>query len=222
MLEEKLIGLKKELIDYAMLVETMVAKSVSGLLKRDKTALLEVMEKEETKANAFEIEMDELCTNLIAQFQPKGKSLRMILMAMKMSNDLERMGDHAVNIVESALYLVDRPQVKPLIDIPIMGEYTTKMLKEGISAFINEDADKAKSVCMMDDRVDDLKDKILKELTELMSADPATIERSLHLLRISGNLERIADLSTNICEDVMYLVEGRVIKHHKDEEQANG
>ena len=219
MLEEKLIELKKELIDNAMLVETMVSKSVSGLLKRDKAALLEVMEKDEPKANAYEIEMDELCTNLIAQYQPKGKSLRAALMILKMSNDLERMGDHAVNIVESALYLIERPQVKPLDDIPKMGELTTKMLKDGINSFINEDALLARSVCIMDDGVDDLKDKIFRELTALMSSDPATIDRALHLLRISGNLERIADLSTNICEDVMYLVEGRVIKHHSSDEK---
>jgi phosphate transport system protein len=217
MIEEKLVELKKELIEYAMLVETMVSKSISGLIKRDKAALMNVMQNEEPKANAYEIEMDELCTNLIAQYQPKAKNLRMILMALKMSNDLERMGDHAVNIVESALYLIERPQVKPLVDIPKMGDFTSKMLQNSINSFINEDAALAKSVCLMDDSVDDLKDKIFQELSALMASDPATIERSLHLLRISGNLERIADLSTNICEDVMYLVEGRVIKHHKDE-----
>ena len=220
MIEEKLIELKKELIDFAMLVETMLGKSISGLLKRDRASLIEVLEKDEPRANSYEIEMDELCTNLVAQYQPKAKNLRLILMVLKMSNDLERMGDHAVNIVESALYLIERPQVKPLIDIPKMSELTTKMLKDGISSFINEDAALAKSVCVMDDGVDDLKDKIFQELTALMSSDPATIERSLHLLRISGNLERIADLSTNICEDVMYLVEGRVIKHHVDDKKA--
>jgi len=217
MLEEKLVSLKKELVEYAGLVELMVEKSVKGLLNREKALLQEVIEKCELKANAYEIKMDELCTNLIAQFQPRARNLRLILMAMKMSNDLERMGDHAVNIVESALYLIERPQVKPLTDIPKMGEYTTKMLKDSINSFINEDAALAKSVCMMDDSVDDLKDKLIKELTALMSSDSATIERSLHLLRISGNLERIADLSTNICEDVIYMVEGRVIKHHSED-----
>jgi phosphate transport system protein len=220
MIEEKLIELKKELIDFAMLVETMVSKSISGLSKRDRMALLNVIEKDEPKANAYEIEMDELCTNLVAQYQPKAKNLRMILMILKMSNDLERMGDHAVNIVESALYLIERPQVKPLDDIPKMGELTSIMLQDSINSFINEDAALAKHVCEMDDGVDDLKDKIFIELTALMGTDPATIERALHLLRISGNLERIADLSTNICEDVMYLVEGRVIKHHLNEEKA--
>jgi phosphate transport system protein len=220
MIEEKLVELKKELIDYAMLVETMVSRSVQGLLKRDRMALLNIIEKNEPKANAYEIEMDELCTNLVAQYQPKAKNLRMILMVLKMSNDLERMGDHAVNITESALYLIERPQVKPLEDIPKMGELTSVMLQNGINSFINEDAALAKSVCEMDDSVDALKDKIFQELTAIMSSDPSTIERALHLLRISGNLERIADLSTNICEDVMYLVEGRVIKHHAGDEKV--
>ena len=137
---------------------------------RDKALLLEVMEKDEPRANNYEITMDEFCTNLVAQFQPKGKNLRLILMALKMSNDLERMGDHAVNIVESALNLIERPQVKPLIDIPKMGELTTKMLKDSISSFINEDAALARSVCVMDDSVDDLKDRIFQELTTLMSS----------------------------------------------------
>ena len=222
MLEEKLVNLKKELIEYAGLVESMVEKSVKGLLVRERTVLLEVIEKDEPKANACDIEMDELCANLIAQYQPKAKNLRLILMALKMSNDLERMGDHAVNIVESAMYLIERQQIKPLIDIPKMGDYSTKMLKDSINSFINEDGALAKSVCAMDDSVDGLKDKVLMELEALMKSDPAMIERSLHLLRISGNLERIADLSTNICEDVMYLVEGRVIKHHNEEKSDNG
>jgi len=144
MIEEKLVELKKELINFAMLVETMLGKSISGLLKRDRMALLNVIEKDEPKANAYEIEMDELCTNLVAQYQPKAKNLRMILMILKMSNDLERMGDHAVNIVESALYLIERPQIKPLDDIPKMGELTTIMLQDGINSFINEDAALAK------------------------------------------------------------------------------
>ena len=217
MLEEKLVSLKKKLVEYASLVESMVEKSMKGLLSKEKQLLNEVIEKDEPKANNYEIEMDELCTNLIAQYQPKAKSLRMILMVLRMGNDLERMGDHAVNIVESSLFLIERPAVKPMIDLPKMSETTIKMMRDSITAFINEDAALAKSVCQMDNIVDDFKDKIILELRDVMSKDPLTIERSMHLLRISGNLERIADLSTNICEDVMFMVEGKVIKHHKDE-----
>lgn len=218
MLEEKLITLKKELVIYASLVESMVEKSMNGLTRKDSPLLQEVIDKDEPRVNAYEMEIDEICTTLIAQYQPKAKNLRTLLMILRMGNDLERMGDHAVNIVESGLYLVAHDPVKPLIDLPAMGETTIGMLKDGISAFVDENATLAKSVCERDNVVDDFKRKIQADLTRIMQANPASIERALHLLRISGNLERIADLSTNICEDVMFMVEGRVIKHHHEEE----
>jgi phosphate transport system protein len=218
MLDEKLIHVKKELIAYASLAESMVEKSLRGLLHHDKASLQEVIEKDEPRANTYEIEMDELCTNLIAQYQPTGKNLRTILMILRMGNDLERMGDHAVNIVESALFLIERPAVKPLVDLPVMGESTINMLRDSITAFVQEDAALAHLVCERDTVVDNLKDKITAELSAIMRSDPATIDRSLHLLRIAGNLERIADLATNIGEDVLFMVEGKVIKHHQDEQ----
>jgi phosphate transport system protein len=215
MLEEKITELTRELIGFATLVEHMIEKSVKGLLDKRRELLLEVVEEDEPKANDMEIELDELCTTSIAQFEPKAKDLRTILMISKISNDLERMGDHAVNIAESSLFLLERPHVKPLIDIPRMAELTIKMLKDSIDAFINGEAKLAHNVCERDGMVDDLKDQISRELITFMSSDPSTIERGLHLLRISGNLERIADLSTNICEDIIFITEGKVIKHHK-------
>ncbi len=219
MLEEKIVELKEQLIEYASLIEQMIEKSIRGLLRKEKEPLTEVMEEDEDRANDFEIELDELCTTLIAQYQPKAKDLRTILMVLKMNNDLERMGDHAVNICESDLFLIERPLVKPLIDIPRMAEVATKMLKDSIDSFVEENADLAKSVCERDSIVDGLRDQILRELITFMTSDPSTIDRSLHLMRVARNLERIADLSTNICEDVIFMVEGRVIKHHKEEEK---
>ena len=217
MLGEKITELKRELIGFATLVEHMIEKSIKGLLEKKRELLLEVIEEDEPKANHLEIELDELCTSSIAQFEPKAKDLRTILMISKIVNDLERMGDHAVNIAESTFFLIERPSVKPLIDIPRMAELTIKMLKDSTNSFINEDASLAKNVCERDCMVDDLKDQLLRELITFMSADTSTIERSLHLLRISSNLERIADLSTNICEDTIFMVEGKVIKHHKSD-----
>ncbi|RLE15516.1 phosphate transport system regulatory protein PhoU [Candidatus Aerophobetes bacterium] len=217
MLREKLTTLKKDLIEYATLVERMIEDSVKGLLQRDSQLLEDVIEKEEPEANEWEMQLDDLCTNLIARYQPKAKDLRVILMVLKMNNDLERMGDHAVNIAESSLFLVARPLVKPLIDIPNMAKIAMKMLKDSINSFIDENAKLAKDVCERDDTVDALRDQIIRELITFMSSDPSTIERSFHLIRISTNLERIADLSTNICEDVIFMVEGRVIKHHREE-----
>ena len=154
---------------------------------------------------------------MIAKYQPRARDLRTILIALGMSKDLERMADHAVNLAEDGLYLIDRPQVKPLVDIPRMAEEATGMVRDSIRSFLTEDAKLAKGVCERDSVVDTLKEQIIKELVAFMSADPSTIDRSIHLLNIARSLERIADLSTNVGEDVIFMVEGRVIKHHKGE-----
>lgn len=216
MLEEKLNELKKKLIEEATLAENMVKNSIRGLIEKKKEILDKVIKEDEPKMNELEIELDQLCTNFIALYQPEAGNLRAVLMILKINNDLERMGDLAVNISESALYLIERPLVKPLIDIPRMAQETINMLKSSIDSLINKDANLAKSICQKDVIVDNLRDQILRELITYMSSDPSTIERSIHLIRISHSLERIADLSTNICEDVIFMVEGKVIKHHKD------
>jgi phosphate transport system protein len=218
MLEEKMVALRKELIEYATHVEGMIDKTITGLMRKDSSILTEVIETDEPKANECEITIDELCTTMIAQYEPRAKDLRTILMVMKMNNDLERVGDHAVNIAECSLFLIERPSLKPLLDIPRMAEESVGMLKDAIEAFIKEDALLAAMVCERDNIVDNLGQQILRELITFMSADPATIERSMRLLNIARNLERIGDLSTNISEDVIFMVEGRVIKHHKDQE----
>jgi len=220
MLEEKMIALRKELIEYATHVEGMIDKSIGGLVRKESYTLEEVIEKDEPKANEAEIAIEELCTTMIAQYEPKAKDLRTILMVMKMNNDLERAGDHAVNIAECGLYIIERPELKPLLDIPRMAREAVGMLKDSIEAFIKEDALLAAMVCERDNIVDNLGQQILRELITFMGADPATIERSMRLLNIARNLERIGDLSTNISEDVIFMVEGRVIKHHREQEEG--
>jgi len=126
------------------------------------------------------------------------------------------MGDHIVNIAQSALFLIEREPVKPLIDIPRMAEETIKMLKDALKAFMTEDSLLAKNVCERDFLIDNLRDQIFRELLTYMLSDPKTIERAFHLIRITQNLERIADLSTNLGEDVIYIVEAKIIKHHKE------
>jgi phosphate transport system protein len=218
MLEEKMLALRKELIESATHVEGMIDKSITGLMRKDSTLLTEVIGKDEPRANDSEISIEELCTTMIAQYEPRAKDLRTILMVMKMNNDLERVGDHAVNIAECSLFLIERPSLKPLLDIPRMAEESVGMLKDAIEAFIKEDALLAAMVCERDNIVDNLGQQILRELITFMGADPTTIERSMRLLNIARNLERIGDLSTNISEDVIFMVEGRVIKHHRDQE----
>jgi phosphate transport system protein len=220
MFYEKLNRLKEKIIEQGNLVESMIEKSIRGLLNKDKALLLEVLQVDEPRTNEMEIEIDEMCINLIARFQPEARDLRTIIMILKMNNDLERIGDMAVNISESALYLIERPQVKPMIDLPKMAEETIQMLKDGIDSFIKSDAKLAKSVCERDDIVDAYRDQILRELITYMISDPTTIERAIHIDRISRNLERIADLATNIGEDVVYIVEGKIIKHGRYKEST--
>ena len=133
---------------------------------------------------------------------------------------MERIADHGVNIAEKALFLVERPPVKPLIDLPRMAEIALGMLKDSISSFINEDDRLAQEVLQRDNIVDAFTDQILRELITFMSSDPGTIERSLNLIMVSRNLERIADLATNIGEDVVFMVEGKVVKHTHQEEES--
>ena len=214
MLAEKLTDLKKNLAEYAALIETMVADGIDGLLRKDTEKLQDVINKYEPQANLKDIELDEQCTSLLAQYQPKAKDLRTILMILGINHALERMGDHAANIARSALFLIERPQVKPLLDLPRMSEITNGMLRDSVNSFIREDAVLAKSIEERDDQVDKLRSQILRELITYMSADVSTIERALHIIRISDNLERIADLTTNIGEEVVFMIEGKVLKHH--------
>lgn len=216
MLEEKLMILKEKIIEYANHIEKMLEKAMKGLLDKEKETLKTVIEEDEKKANNLEIEIDELCVDLIALYQPKAKDLRTILMILKMNNDFERIGDHIVNIAQSAEFLIEREPVKPLIDIPRMANESSKMLKDAVKSFMEEDSILAKNVCERDFLIDNLRDQIFRELFTYMISDPRTIERAFHLIRITQNLERIADLSTNIGEDVIYIVEAKVIKHHKE------
>ena len=216
MLEErKLIELRKELIDYASLVETMIEKSIKGLREKKSTILESVINEDEPRANDYEIAIDEMSVSTIAQHQPATKPLRTILMILNISTTIELMAHHAVTISESALFLISQSSVKPLLDIPRMAEVTISMLKNAIDSFVNENATLAIAVCERDSIVDALRTQIIRELISCMIADPLTIERALHLMKIASNMERIADLATNICEDVIYMVQGRVIKHHK-------
>lgn len=217
MIENRLKEIKQKLIEFSLLTEKMIEESVKGLLQKNSSMLKNIIEVDEPKTNNLELEIEELCIETIAQFAPKASHLRTILMILKINNDLERMGDHAVNICESGLFLIERPDVKPLIDIPRMAELTIKMLNDSIKSYIEQNSEMAKDVCKRDESVDNLRNQILRELITYMINDPSTIERSLHLLRIAQNLERIADLSTNVCEDVVFMVEGKTIKHHTNQ-----
>ncbi len=219
-LEQKLNELKERLFVMAGIAEGMVADSVKSLVDRNPELARKVVETDEDRVNHLENEIEDAAINLMALYQPEASNLRTIAMIIKINSDLERLGDHAVNIAEAAQYLIPRPAVKPLIDLPRMSEFAITMLKDALDSFTRADADLAYSVCGRDSVVDSLKDQITRELVTHMTSDATTIDRAMKLMMVALNLERIADHATNIAEDVIYIVRGEVIKHGKGEPQT--
>ncbi len=212
-LEEEISKLKKMLFEMAASAEEMIAKSIKALQESDMVLAEEVIKSDE-KVNEMEIEIDNQCIRILALFHPEAEDLRTVTMIMKINNDLERIGDHAVNIAEKTLYLADKPPVKPLIDIPKMADKAIEMLQESLDSFVNKDAELAVQVCKKDDEVDSLEPQIVRELITYMISDPKTIDRALALILIARALERVADLATNIAEDTYYIASGKILKHH--------
>ena len=212
-IDVELRRVKDELVRMASLAETAIGLAVKALVSRDAEIAQQVIASDDA-INTLEIEIDELCLRTMALFQPEAKDLRLLAMALKIDNDLERMGDQAVNIAERTLELLKEPLLKPLIDIPRMAETAQRMVKDSLDAFVEQDVEKARAVCRQDDEVDRLDDQIFRELLTYMMEDPRAITRSVNLILVSRHLERIADHATNIAENVIYLVQGKTIKHH--------
>ena len=210
--DEELKQLRERLFMMAGLAEQAVGKAVKALVERDATLAQQVI-KEDVAINRLEVEIEEACLGLLARFQPEAKDLRFIAMVFKIVNDLERVGDQAVNISERTLDLLAEPLLKPLIDIPQMASLAQRMLKDALDAFVNQDIDLARSICRRDDEVDRLNDQVYHELVVYMAEDQKTITRAVDLILIGRHIERVADHATNIAEDVYYLVRGTTIKH---------
>jgi phosphate transport system protein len=205
--------IQEELVRMAGLAEQAVGQAVKSLVAREPALAQQVIESDDA-INTLEIEVDESCLTIMARYQPEARDLRFIAMVLKMNNDLERIGDQAVNIAEGALELLKEPPLKPLIDIPRMAQLVQQMLKDSLDALLRQDAELARAVCRRDDEVDRLDDQLFRELLTYMLQDSKAITRGLHLILISRHLERVADHATNIAEDVIYLVQGKTIKHH--------
>lgn len=210
--DEELKNLKDKILKLGALVEEQVQNAVNALVKRDSNLGKDVIEKD-TQVNRIEVEIDEECIRLIALRQPVGVDLRFITTAMKLVTDLERIGDLAVDICERAMELNLEPQLKPFIDIPRMADISMQMLKGALDAFVNRDSKLAQEVCARDDEVDNLNVQIFRELLTFMVEDSHTISRAVRISYISKYLERVADHATNIAEMVVYLVEGKIIRH---------
>jgi phosphate transport system protein len=209
---EQLSGVREMVLRMGGLAEQMTRRVIQALVQRD-AALLADVRTMETQVNQLQIEIDEACLEVIALRQPTAVDLRFIAAAMKIIVDMERIGDQAINICERAESLLAVPPLKPLIDIPRMADIAQEMLKSSLDAFVNGDDELAFATILRDDLVDQLKDQVFRELLTFMMGDPTTIPRAMDLILVSRHIERIGDHATNICEDVIFMVKGKDIRH---------
>ncbi|MBI3541439.1 MAG: phosphate signaling complex protein PhoU [Deltaproteobacteria bacterium] len=210
--EEELKELKEAILKMGGIVEEMIARSMKALVEREPRVAEEVIQKD-GEVNQLEMDVDGRCLELLALRQPAASDLRFITIGLRASKDLERMGDLSVNIAEQSLELDKEPQLKPYIDLPQMGLKTQTMVRTALDAFVKRDAKLAKQVCEMDDDVDNLNDRVFLELVRLMQKDSQAVSRGTRLILVSRQLERMADHATNIAEEVIFMVEGRDIRH---------
>ena len=217
---EELEQVKEKVLRLGSIVEIMVENAVTSLVDRDSRLAEDTIASDE-RADHLEVEIDEDCVRMLALFQPAAGDLRFLTTAMKVSTDLERMADQAVNISERVLDLNEEPQLKPYIDIPIMSQLSQKMLRECLDAFVRKDVALAREVIEADNKVDALKNQVFRELLTFMMGDTSTIPRAIGLLLVSRHLERVADHATNIAEMVIFMVEGMNVRHVTPQEQGH-
>ncbi len=210
--DQELSELKEALLRMSALAEQSVAQSLKALVQRD-SALAKQVDTDDEQLDRLEMEIDDRAIKLLALRQPTAKDLRFITMTMKISSELERIGDQAVNIAHRAEELNREPLLKPLIDIPRMAEIARGMIRDSLDAFVYAKPEQARQVIARDDEVDKINRQLHRELTSFMVEDPATITRCLNLMSVAHNLERIGDHATNIAEEIVYLYEGRDIRH---------
>ncbi|RJQ41501.1 MAG: phosphate transport system regulatory protein PhoU [Nitrospiraceae bacterium] len=210
--EKELTDLKGMVLKLGSMVEKAISDSIKSLVERNSKLGADVIDKD-PQVNALDVGIDEECIRLIALRQPRAGDLRLITTAMKITTDLERIGDLAVDVSERALELNEEPQLKPYIDIPRMAEIAQGMVRDALDAFVKRDSALAREVLVRDDLVDNLNWQVFNELLFFMIQDPKTVSRAVKITYVSKYIERIADHATNIAEMVVYLVEGKIIRH---------
>lgn len=218
--EKELRELNEKVLRLGSMVEKAISDSIKSLVERNSALAIDTIDND-PQVNAIDVEIDEECIRLVALRQPRAGDLRLITTAMKITTDLERIGDLAVDICERALELNEEPQLKPYIDIPRMAEIAQNMVRDALDAFVKRDSALARDVLIRDDIVDQLNYQVFNELLLFMIQDPKTISRAVKITYISKYLERIADHATNIAEMVVYLVEGKIIRHMAVPEEKN-
>lgn len=218
---DELSDLKSTLLAMSAEAQTALAAAVEALLQRDAAKASQVISGDH-KIDALEVEIEDLVVKLLATQQPMAKDLRLLMAALKIANDLERVGDHAVNIAQSAERLLASPPIVPEPEIVEMARMARRMLSDALDAFVRADAQAGRAVCQRDDQVDGLHDSVFRILLTHMMETPHIISAAIELFLVSRNLERVADLATNIAEDVVFLVEGKSIKHHLEDGGSRG
>ncbi len=219
-LDAELMHLKELVLKMGAMVEGSIRDSVNSLVERNDELANVVIERDH-QVNALDVQIDEECIRLLALMQPMAGDLRFITTTMKITTDLERMGDQAVNIAERALELNKEPILKPYIDIPHMSQIAQGMTRDALDAFVKRDKKLATDVIMRDDEVDDLKFGIFEELISYMVRDPNTVSRAMRISFVAQYIERVADHATNIAEMVIYLVAGKIIRHMAPPKEEN-
>ncbi|MFN2431900.1 MAG: phosphate signaling complex protein PhoU [Gemmatimonadota bacterium] len=219
--EQQLTELQNRILTMAGLAEEQLRASVKALLERDAGLARGVFDSDR-RIDALENEIEEMSIHLLATQQPMARDLRLITMIQRMSSDLERIGDHAVNIGESLLRLHAGPALEPPPEIAGMAEMAVEMVKDAVDAFVERDAKAAEAILRRDDVVDRYNDSVFRILLTVMMENPRRISWGMEILLVSNNLERIADMATNISEDVIYIVEARNVKHHAGQPLATG
>ena len=218
---DELSELKSTLLAMSAEAQTALTASVEALLQRNSTKAAQVISGDH-RIDAFELEIEELVVKLLATQQPMARDLRLLMAAMKISNDLERVGDHAVNIAQSAERLLVSPPIVPEPEIVEMARLARRMLADALDAFVRADGQAGRALCRRDDQVDSLHDSVFRILLTHMMETPHIISAAMELFLVSRNLERVADLATNIAEDVVFMVEGKTIKHHAEDGEDRG
>jgi phosphate transport system protein len=213
--EQELEQLKVMLLEMASLVEASIFDSISSVVQKNRILAEDVLKKE-ARINQMEIEIDDLAIKLLALQQPMAADLRLIAAALKINNDLERMGDLSVNIAQRAIELIQEPVIRPMVDIPHIAALVQSMVHKALDSFVNKDVELAKSVLASDDAVDDLRTASFHELVSFMERTKKNIPQAVNLLSVIRNLERIADHATNIAEDVIFYVKGIDVRHHAE------
>lgn len=212
---QELEALKTNIIRMASMVEESMADALKAVLERSPDLARQVIEREQ-RVNSFELDNDNAIVDLLALQQPVASDLRFILAALKINNDLERIGDHAVNIAESAITFTTLPPFDPQTDLPRMGLITKQMLRDAIDGFIHNNAAACRGVLQNDDLTDAMNKKTIDDLIAIVQVSPESLRAALELTRVSRNLERVADLATNIAEEVIFIAEAQVVKHLGD------